>query len=162
MLDKPEVLAGFTAQPRFPPWEFDKPVLFCFHFVLFILYFFLIFEMLCSFIVPPQQIRIGDFNHASEEDNKNAQNLEISKYFIHHLFKEKEAYFDIAILETAPIEKSDAVSPICLPSSQNNYDNNAAQLIGWGSKFATGSPSNKLQRVSLTVFPQRYGLWFLL
>ena len=24
MLDKPEVLAGVTEQPRFPPWEFDK------------------------------------------------------------------------------------------------------------------------------------------
>ena len=23
MLDKPEVLAGVTKQPRFPPWEFD-------------------------------------------------------------------------------------------------------------------------------------------
>ena len=118
--------------------------------------------MFCSFIGPPQQIRIGDFNHASKEDDKNAKNLEISKYFIHPLFKEKEAYFDIAILETDQIEKSDAVSPICLPLSENNYDNDAAQLIGWGSRSGTGSPSNKLQRVSLTVFPQRYDLWFLL
>ena len=23
VLDKPEVLAGVTEQPRFPPWEFD-------------------------------------------------------------------------------------------------------------------------------------------
>ena len=111
--------------------------------------------MFYSFIGPPQRIRIGDFNHASQEDNTNAKNLEISKYFIHHLFSEKKAYYDIAILETAPVQKSYAVSPICLPSSQNNYDNDAVQLIGWGSKFEIGSPSNKLQRVSLTVFPQK-------
>ena len=69
--------------------------------------------MFHSFIGPPQRITIGDFNHPSQEDDTNAKNLKIVKYFSHHLFREKEAYFDIAILETAPGEKSYAVSPIC-------------------------------------------------
>ena len=104
------------------------------------------------------KIRIGDFDHASDEDNRNARNLDILKSFIHPQFKTNEAYFDIAILKTNPIELTSLISPICLPSSVKDYDDDAVHLTGWGSKFDAGLPSNKLQRVVLTAFPQRYQL----
>ena len=106
-------------------------------------------------------IRIGDFDHSSGEDNRYAENLGILKSSIHPLFKENEAYFDIAILESTPIETSDIIKPICLPSSEmvtseSNYDYVSVHLTGWGSKVDAGTPSKKLQRVILTAFPQRY------
>ena len=76
------------------------------------------------------------------------------KYDIHPLFKKKEAYFDIAIVETDPIETSDIIKPICLPLSEKNYDNNGVTLTGWGSKVDFGPASPKLQRVVLNVFSQ--------
>ena len=82
------------------------------------------------------------------------------KSSVHPLFKESKAYFDIAILESAPIKISAAISPICLPSSVINYDYYAAHLIGWGAKNPNGPPSNTLQRVVLSIFPQRYQVRF--
>ena len=104
------------------------------------------------------KIRIGDIDHKSERDNTYAKNLDIMKSSIHPLFKKNEAYFDVAILETSPIETSERISPICLPLLEKDYDEKTAHLIGWGNKNDHGSPSKELQRVTLTVFPQRYVL----
>ena len=82
--------------------------------------------------------------------------LDISAVHIHEQFIENEAYYDIAILETAPIQLSFEIRPICLPSSdKSNFDNDAVHLTGWGSNFELQNPSNVLQRVVLTVYPQR-------
>ena len=80
------------------------------------------------------------------------------KFLVHPQFKKDEAYFDIAILESIPVETSLRISPICLPSSEKDYDEKTVHLTGWGAKFDHGDPSNTLQRVVLTVFPQRYVL----
>ena len=78
------------------------------------------------------------------------------KYDIHPLFKKNEAYFDIAVVETTPIKTSDIIRPICLPLSENNYDNNGITLTGCGAQVNFGPASPKLQRVVLNVFPQWY------
>ena len=76
--------------------------------------------------------------------------------FLHDLFEENKSYYDVAILRTRKIKFSRHIGPVCLPTSVNNdYEKQTAQLIGWGSKNALGVPSATLQRVALTVFPQR-------
>ncbi len=104
------------------------------------------------------KIRIGDFDLGSDKDDGTAKNLDIIKKFIHPEFDGVASYFDVAILETEEITFSSKVKPVCLPNmpSKNihKYDNDQAELIGWGSSTTTGNTSNRLKRVSLKVYTQ--------
>ena len=104
------------------------------------------------------KIQIGDFNHGSDKDDGNAKNLEIIKKFVHPNYDGIKSYFDVAILETEEITFSRAISPVCLPNTISNdihaYDNDQAELIGWGSSTTTGIASSRLQRVVVKVYKQ--------
>ena len=106
------------------------------------------------------KVRIGDSNHASDDDDKNAIDLEIIKYTQHPDFDEEAAYFDIAVVETKKVNFSKYIRPICLPDSHSEdgdkYKNNHVELTGWGQDNLHGQISEKLKRVSLQVFPTRY------
>jgi len=95
----------------------------------------------------------------SDGDDRNAKNLEILQMYVHPDYDGKSAYFDIAILETKPIEFSKAILPICLPETSSEdihkYDDRSVELIGWGSTESRGSSSNTLKRVSITILPNR-------
>ena len=105
------------------------------------------------------QIRIGDKNHTSSNDDSYAFNVDILQSFPHPDYEKHKAYFDIAILKTEEIPFSILVNPICLPNvatdSFDEYDDRYVELIGWGKKVATGRTSTSLKKVSLTVFPFR-------
>ena len=105
------------------------------------------------------KVRIGDFDLKSTRDNGNAKDLDIIKIFVHPKFDGEASYFDVAILETEEITFSRAVRPVCLPNKINNnihkYDDDQAELIGWGSSQVTGNTANELKRVSVKVFSQK-------
>ena len=104
------------------------------------------------------KIRIGDFNLGSDSDDRNAKDLGIIKKFVHPNFDGIASYFDVAILETEEMTFSKAIRPVCLPMLSNDikaYDNDQAELVGWGSSTANGNVSNRLKRVSVKVFTQR-------
>jgi hypothetical protein len=44
------------------------------------------------------KIRIGDTNHASDDDNRDAVDVEILSGFLHPNFDKKAAYYDVAVL----------------------------------------------------------------
>ena len=105
------------------------------------------------------KVRIGDFDHSSSDDDRLAVTVDIKNKFIHPRYNGKAAHFDVAVLETDNIDFTESIYPVCLPQNKsanyNEYDEKAAELIGWGSKTTTGANSNTLKRVKITVFPTR-------
>jgi len=106
------------------------------------------------------KIRIGAYNLSTNNGNV----LQIVNSFVHSKYDGKSSYFDIAVLETEEIQISRRISPVCLPEKinydANKYDNNQAELVGWGSQTKNGNPSNILKRVNVKVYSQRYALLF--
>ncbi len=106
------------------------------------------------------KIRIGDTNHASVHDDKNAIDLVIYSQTIHPKYNSVTSYYDVAILETSPITFSKFISPICLPQLPSGdihkYDNYFADLTGWCQENLHGKTSDILKRVSLKIYPLRY------
>ena len=104
-------------------------------------------------------IRIGDSNHASQVDDRNAIDLEVLNKFIHPNYNGVASYYDVAILETATVTFSTAISPVCLPeiSSEDihKYDNYHVQLTGWGQKDLHTAVSKQLKRVALKIHTSR-------
>jgi hypothetical protein len=86
--------------------------------------------------------------------------VDILEKLVHPKYDGVSAYYDVAILTTKEMTFTRAISPICLPEDVsydvNKYDNDLAELIGWGSSVADGSVSNLLKRANVKVFSQRY------
>ena len=86
------------------------------------------------------------------------QMILIEKIFVHPKYNGK-AYFDIAVLQTAPFDFLPYRRPICLPDSSDfkldKYENYASTLIGWGSKDLTGKTSDTLKRTILIIHEYR-------
>jgi len=105
------------------------------------------------------KIRIGDINHASDRDDKNAVDLDINKQTMHPKYNKVASYYDVAILETSPITFSKFISPVCLPETSNDqinkYENDLVELTGWGQTDLHSKTSDKLKRVSLKIHPLR-------
>ena len=105
------------------------------------------------------KVRIGVFDLSTE----NGKVLEIVNSFVHYKYNGKSSYFDVAVLETEEIEISSKINPVCLPESisydANEYKNDQAELLGWGSETKNGKPSNTLKRVNVKVFSQRYSIF---
>ena len=109
-----------------------------------------------DFLFYSSQIRIGDYNHSSTADDENALTLDIKEIFIHPKYVDGIAYFDVAILETEPLNLSASIQPICLPTyTFDNYDEQEVQLIGWGAMSQEGDISETLKRADVTIFSQR-------
>ena len=51
------------------------------------------------------------------------------------------------------------VRPVCLPetpsSDATKYDNDYADVIGWGSSQLIGKPTKHLKRIALKIYSQR-------
>ncbi len=69
------------------------------------------------------------------------------------------SYYDVAILKTAHVNFSRAISPVCLPNKtsvvMDKYENYHVQLIGWGQKDLHTPVSDQLKRVALKIHPSR-------
>ena len=85
--------------------------------------------------------------------------LNIKKIFIHPKYVTGLAYFDVAILETEPLNVSTSIQPICLPvqatGNLDDYEELEVQLIGWGAKSLKGDVSETLDTKEVTIFSQR-------
>ena len=110
-------------------------------------------------LITRYKLRIGESDHASEEDNRYAIDLEIIKSHPHPDFDNETAYFDVAVLETEKVNFSRSIRPICLPDSPSDdvdkYMNDQVELTGWGQNHLHSEISEKLRRVSLKIFPMR-------
>ena len=88
----------------------------------------------------------------------NGQTFEIKETYKHPKYI-GNAYYDIAVLQIAPVEFNANLRPICLRNSSdfdvNEYNNDAANLIGWGSGEYLGTTSLKLKRAILKIYKYR-------
>jgi hypothetical protein len=102
-------------------------------------------------------IRHGVSNLNQTRNELRGETITIEKVFQHPKYK-RTAYFDIAVLQIAPVEFNAYLRPICLPKPLDfkidKYDNYLSQLIGWGSE-ELGTPSPKLKRVILQIYEYR-------
>jgi len=104
------------------------------------------------------QIRQGDIDLKQSVDDGNTETFDIKRIYKHPKYNET-AYFDIAVLQIAPVNFKAHLRPVCLPDSSSfkidQYDGLASTLIGWGSKSANGKNSATLRRIILTIYEYR-------
>jgi len=76
------------------------------------------------------------------------------------------AYYDIAVLQIAPVKFLSNLRPVCLPDPSkfkvDQYEEKTTTLIGWGSKEASGKISSTLRRTILTIYEYRLNLLSLI
>ncbi len=84
--------------------------------------------------------------------------FQIEKIFQHPKYT-GTGYFDVAVLQIAPVKFNFRLRPICLPDPSDfkidKYDDRTTTLIGWGSNDLNGKPLTSLRRTLLTVFDNR-------
>uniref|UniRef100_A0A6I8NJM9 chymotrypsin n=2 Tax=Ornithorhynchus anatinus TaxID=9258 RepID=A0A6I8NJM9_ORNAN len=92
----------------------------------------------------------GEFDHSSEEED--IQVLKIAKVFKNPKFNMFTIRSDITLLRLAsPAQLSDTVSPVCLPSSSDEFPvDSTCVTTGWGlTKHTNSKTPDKLQQASL-------------
>lgn len=103
-------------------------------------------------------IRQGVVNLNQKRSNTRGQSFSIEKVFQHPSYS-GTAYFDIAVLQIAPVKFNANLRPICLPDPSDfyfdRYDDRASTLIGWGSTDTTEKASSTLKRTVLTIYEYR-------
>lgn len=93
-----------------------------------------------NFEMPYYIVRVGD--HITDILESNEQDALIQQLHIHHDFQyDRISDNDIAIVELKhPIDFSEMVQPICLPSSNASYvTDQSCTISGWGSILAGNS-----------------------
>ena len=93
-----------------------------------------------------------------KENKRKGRTFAIEQIFQHPKYK-GTAYYDIAVLQIARVTFDYHLRPICLPDPSNfkidKYENDATDLIGWGSEDFTGPTSPKLKRIIQTIYDYR-------
>ena len=93
-----------------------------------------------------------------KQPRNQGQTFSIEKMYQHPKYT-GTAYYDIAVLKIASVNFGPDLRPICLPDPSNfkidKYENDATDLIGWGSEDFTGPTSPKLKRIIQTIYDYR-------
>ncbi|XP_012940543.1 trypsin-7 [Aplysia californica] len=94
-------------------------------------------------------------------DRNQGKVITFNKLIEHEEYNSRTFDYDIAVLQVAtPLEQSNKIWPICLPSRDVN-DGEKGIVTGWGAIYQDGPISNKLLQVVVPVKPdntcnQRY------
>jgi len=82
----------------------------------------------------------------------NAIKKRIRRVTRHKSFNSRTLYNDIAILTMeSPVVFSDTVSPVCLPTTSDDYTMKDAVVMGWGTIKEGGGQPTSLQQVTVKV-----------
>jgi len=102
---------------------------------------------------------LGDSNLTSKTDDLYVQEYGINQIYKHPHFVKGIAYNDIVVLIINPVDFTSHVRPICLlkPSifKLDQYEGDSTTLIGWGSQYFNGKPSDTLKRTIATIYEYR-------
>lgn len=83
-----------------------------------------------------------------------SQNIPVQSITPHPSYTSSRNTDDIAIIRTSRIINFNlGVGPVCLPTTNDQFDNQIVEAIGWGSTFYGGPTSNVLKKVSLRAIP---------
>lgn len=80
--------------------------------------------------------------------------VDVRHVYLHEDFNSDEMHDinDIAVIKLAsPVEFTDNIKPICLPTKGVDYTNLKAKVIGWGRQGEKAAPSNVLKETALRV-----------
>ncbi|XP_058805706.1 transmembrane protease serine 9-like [Phymastichus coffea] len=107
-------------------------------------------------------VRLGDYDIKTPHEVRHVEKR-VKRVVRHRGFDMRTLYNDVAILTlNEPVEFTETIRPVCLPSGANLYVGNKATVIGWGSLREGGPAPGKLQQVTIpiwsnTVCKQKYG-----
>ncbi|NP_001166087.1 serine protease 70 precursor [Nasonia vitripennis] len=107
-------------------------------------------------------VRLGDYDIKTPHEVRHVEKR-VKRVVRHRGFDMRTLYNDVAILTlNEPVEFSETIRPVCLPSGANLYTGKQAVVIGWGSLREGGPAPGKLQQVSIKIWSnaickQKYG-----
>lgn len=78
-------------------------------------------------------VRLGDYDIKTPHETRHVEKR-VRRVVRHRGFDMRTLYNDVAILTlNEPVEFTETIRPVCLPSGSNLYANRQATVIGWGS-----------------------------
>lgn len=78
-------------------------------------------------------VRLGDHNIKTSTEVRHIERR-VKRVVRHKSFNSRTLYNDVALLTlNEPVEFSEQIRPICLPSGRDLYNHQEATVIGWGS-----------------------------
>ncbi|KAL2729018.1 serine proteinase stubble-like [Vespula squamosa] len=97
-------------------------------------------------------VRLGDYNIKTNSEIRHVERR-VKRVVRHRGFNSRTLYNDVAILTLSePVEFTEEIRPICLPSGSKLYVGMTATVIGWGSLRESGPQPAILQEVSIPVW----------
>jgi secreted trypsin-like serine protease len=98
------------------------------------------------------KIRIGDWNLRDSSDGVH-ELRGVSKVIKHKYFNVATFTNDIALLKLdRPVQFTNRIQPICLPSTDVNLENRELTVAGWGRTSFNGKTSPTLLKVDVRVW----------
>lgn len=77
--------------------------------------------------------RLGDHNIKTNNEIRHIEKR-VKRVVRHKAFNSRTLYNDVALLTLSePVEFTEQIRPICLPSGSQLYSGKTATVIGWGS-----------------------------
>ncbi|KAI4489963.1 hypothetical protein M0804_004145 [Polistes exclamans] len=100
-------------------------------------------------------VHLGDYNIKTNSEIRHVERR-VKRVVRHRNFNSRTLYNDVAILTMSePVEFTEQIRPICLPSGSKLYTGMTATVIGWGSLRESGPQPAILQEVSIPVWSNK-------
>lgn len=100
-------------------------------------------------------VGLGEYD-LSQPDPERVQTFPVAEILVNERFNPDAYTDDIAILYLqGEAELTDYVWPVCLPPPDMDYTGQLAVVIGWGTVYYGGPPSNVLMEVTLPIWSQQ-------
>ncbi|XP_015180998.1 PREDICTED: proclotting enzyme-like [Polistes dominula] len=100
-------------------------------------------------------VHLGDYNIKTNSEIRHIERR-VKRVVRHRNFNSRTLYNDVAILTMSePVEFTEQIRPICLPSGSKLYTGMTATVIGWGSLRESGPQAAILQEVSIPVWSNK-------
>ncbi|XP_043462050.1 serine protease 44-like [Leptopilina heterotoma] len=97
-------------------------------------------------------VRLGDHNIKTSTEVRHIERR-VKRVVRHKNFNSRTLYNDVALLTlNEPVEFSEQIRPICLPSGRDLYNHQEATVIGWGSLRESGPQPAVLQQVTIKIW----------
>lgn len=97
-------------------------------------------------------VRLGDHNIKTSSEVRHIERR-VKRVVRHKNFNSRTLYNDVALLTlNEPVEFSEQIRPICLPSGPTLFNHQEATVIGWGSLRESGPQPAVLQQVTIKIW----------
>ncbi|XP_029732912.1 phenoloxidase-activating factor 2 [Aedes albopictus] len=101
-------------------------------------------------------VRLGEWDTVNENEPLKHENREVRKIILHENYVEATAHNDLALLildQQASLNVH--INPICLPSADDNFDEQRCMVSGWGNFDRDGKYAEVLKKIEVPVIPRK-------